>query len=381
MALICLLLFVALVAFSTGFSFRNYINERLGKGATPVDVTVKSQDEKVTDILDRNGYKVDEWAEDYFEIPIYYGDQVTMGTLAGNYLDEAKQMFRLAKWGSPEGVMKVSDYNILERKFGREEVKLEGNQYVIISDFELLNQFSNKAMADNNFVTISGIDYYPAESAAREEFMMLSGIGANLGVVIFPDEVICEENGFTAGAYLLAADYKVKDRADRLEVDDILEDKLGIEIDEDGDVVGSVYMTTKNAVVDTSTGTTVMVVFIVLYIGIVFIMACAAILALRILSDSIDSVKKYEILSRIGVTKHMQRRALFVQVLLNFLLPLLLATLHTYFGALYLKELFRALGFIKVSGGLLFTVIIMVVVYGGYFITTYVNCKHVINLD
>lgn len=44
-----------------------------------------------------------------------------------------------------------------------------------------------------------------------------------------------------------------------------------------------------------------MVIFIGLYIGIVFLISCAAILALKELSQSIDNKGKYQILRNVGV--------------------------------------------------------------------------------
>lgn len=74
-----------------------------------------------------------------------------------------------------------------------------------------------------------------------------------------------------------------------------------------------------------------MVIFIGLYIGIVFLISCAAILALKELSQSIDNKGKYQILRNVGVDEKMINRSLFKQIAVYFAFPLILALIHSIF--------------------------------------------------
>lgn len=52
---------------------------------------------------------------------------------------------------------------------------------------------------------------------------------------------------------------------------------------------------------ENSIGLGAMVTFIGLYLGIIFLISCAAILALKELSESSDNVEKFNMLRKIGV--------------------------------------------------------------------------------
>ena len=63
------------------------------------------------------------------------------------------------------------------------------------------------------------------------------------------------------------------------------------------------------------------------YIGFVFLIATAAILAIQQLSETSDSLERYKVLAEIGCDRRMIFRSLRRQVLVYFLVPLVLAGL------------------------------------------------------
>ena len=383
MAAISLLLFLALCFFSTGFSVRTYLNKRLGN-ATPVDINAITWTGSAVDVFKEYGLPVEDWAEEYIELPIYESQSLTIADTMGDVISKAKERFRAARWDSPDNVMKISDFNRLERMYEREELQMADDEYIVVSDFDLLNEFTNEAMAQGNVVNIGNRKLSPAYDKVVEEYIVMSGMSANLGVILLPDEVIDDEqSGFNITGYLLSANYKAKGVSETMKTDALIEEKLGIVFDDEAnEKAGLDYniLSLKNDVQGSSVGTSVIVVFLVLYIGIVFVISCAAILALKILSDSIDSIKKYEILTRIGADSRMRGRALFTQVFLIFSAPLLLAILDTLFAVRYIKGLLRAFGVINMASGIVVTLVIMLIVYGGYFLTTYEGCKKIIKI-
>ncbi|MCR5213537.1 MAG: ABC transporter permease [Eubacterium sp.] len=382
MALITLMLFAALSLFSTGFSIRAYLNKRLGN-ATPVDVTIMTDKDPVEDVFEEKGLSLNEIMDEYIELPIYESPEITLADTLGEFKQNASETFRAARWESPEYVMGLSDYNKIQNLYDREEIKLTDSQYAVISDFELLNTYNEMALKAGTEIEVGENTLSPAYDKPIEEYMMMSGMTASMGVVVVPDYIIeDEESQFTIDSYFLAGDYKVKTREEKYAVDNRLEETFGNAdegaIDENGDIYYPIMYSTKNQVKDNSVGTSVIVVFIILYIGIVFVIACAAIIALKILSDSIDSTKKFDILKRIGAGSGMRRRAVFAQVLMNFLLPLIFASLYTVFGLRYIKQMLKAFGLVSMGSGIIVTFIIMLIIYGGYFLMTYENCRRIV---
>ena len=66
--------------------------------------------------------------------------------------------------------------------------------------------------------------------------------------------------------------------------------------------------------------------------GIIFLIACSAILALKQLTESSDNKQRYVILRKIGCDEKMINKTLFRQIGIFFVLPLFLAIIHSIFG-------------------------------------------------
>ena len=383
MVIISLLLFIALCLFSSGFSIRTYLNHRLGN-ATPVDVTILIDSDDAEGFLEEKGVALNDWAGESLQIPVYECDSITIGDTVAPVMDKAREVFLHADWSSPENIIKLSDYNRLEKMYGRDELVIGDDQYAIVSDFDLLNTLLNPSMEQGNVLTPGEYQLSPAYREVISEFIVMSGMSADMGAVIVPDEVVdATDSGLECTSTLIIADYKAETEEAKVAADARLTEALG-EISErtlngeleDGET--GVGLATKTKIKESSVGISVITVFLVLYIGIVFVVACAAIIALKVMSDSLDSVQKFAILSRIGAGESMRKKALFVQVLMNFLIPLMVAAFTAFFGLRYIKGLLSAIGMINMTSGILFTFIIMIIIYGGYFLTTYEGCKKLI---
>ena len=76
-------------------------------------------------------------------------------------------------------------------------------------------------------------------------------------------------------------------------------------------------------------GMNLMISYLALYIGFVFLIATAAVLAIQQLSEASDSLARYQVLAEIGCDRRMIFRSLRAQVLVYFLVPLAVAVCHT----------------------------------------------------
>lgn len=117
-------------------------------------------------------------------------------------------------------------------------------------------------------------------------------------------------------------------------------------------------------------GTKVLVLFIGLYLGVVFLVASAAVLALQQLSQAADSAGRYRVLSRLGVSEQMRGRSVDVQVFLAFFLPLALALVHAVVGMTAANAVIAEVGRVDAAASSAVTALLLVVVYGGYFLAT-----------
>ena len=126
----------------------------------------------------------------------------------------------------------------------------------------------------------------------------------------------------------------------------------------------SLYSATisKEEVYEQSTGLSTIMTYIAIYIGLVFLITCAAVLALQQLSENADNIEKYKLLSKIGTSQKM----------IN---PLSLALIHSYVGIKTAKILISTLGQINITKAAAQSLIIVIVIYIGYMIATYLGSK------
>lgn len=133
---------------------------------------------------------------------------------------------------------------------------------------------------------------------------------------------------------------------------------------------------TKLSLQASSTGLRVIVTFIALYIGIIFLISSAAILALKALTHMNDSQSRYIILNKIGCEKHELHGSILKQNLVLFLIPLILACIHSVAGLKFTSYFTDMMGSGNAAKPAVSTMLILAAIYGGYFLVTYVLCRN-----
>ena len=105
----------------------------------------------------------------------------------------------------------------------------------------------------------------------------------------------------------------------------------------------------------------------------------SALLSLKELSQAADNREKYQILQKIGVDQKMIHRSLLCQNFIFFGFPLVLAAVHSIFGiqvSLYIIEVFGKTG---LRQAIIFTSVIILLVYALYFVVTYRCSRRIID--
>ena len=70
--------------------------------------------------------------------------------------------------------------------------------------------------------------------------------------------------------------------------------------------------------------------------------------------------------------------ALFKQIAIFYMIPLALAIIHSIFGRITAGKILAVFGKQDVVGGIITTAILIVTIYGGYFLATYFGSKNII---
>ena len=137
----------------------------------------------------------------------------------------------------------------------------------------------------------------------------------------------------------------------------------------------SVYADSRLEVYQDIMGSKILALFLGLYLGFTFLLAAAAVLALQQLSQAADNGERYAILRRLGAEEKLVARSATQQVALAFLLPLALALVHSVVGLKAANDLISAVGRVDSVQSSAVTALLLLAVYGGYFLATALACR------
>ena len=200
----------------------------------------------------------------------------------------------------------------------------------------------------------------------------------NAGIILVPDNFeIKKEN---TEQYFLAANYNAETEEEKIELNNVLAGEVDSELfDNLSDKGINLEGTTKISLTEASKGLSTIIIFIAIYLGIVFLIASSAILALKQLTESSDNKQRYTILRKIGCDEKMINQALFRQIFIFFMMPLLLAIIHSIFGIKFILSMLAALASPdELLPSIIVTAVIIGAIYGLYFLATYFGSKNII---
>ena len=238
--------------------------------------------------------------------------------------------------------------------------------------------YRDEALKNKTAININGKEYVPKYEECINTIISISTQPIETGTIVLPDDVIDENWKFYM---LLSAIYNGETEDEKQKI----EDKL-VEVSSESDTVntavfGNMSAFTKITNYESSVGLSATVTFIGLYLGIIFLISSAAILALKELSDSSDNKERYKVLRRIGADEKMINKALLKQIGIFFILPLLVAIIHSIFGLKVTSIILAVFGKQDIFLSVVLTAIFFVIIYGSYFIATYYGSKNIIKED
>ena len=237
--------------------------------------------------------------------------------------------------------------------------------------------FRDKALEKGTKININGKEYSPKYKECVKGFLDISSGHTNTGIILVPDEAI-EGEEFLRKTNHFTAIYKGNSDEEKQKV----ENKI-LALNLDGyDSNSNLNVRSKISIYDSSIGLGAVVTFIGIYLGVIFLISSAAILALKELSESSDNIQRYEILRKIGTDEKIINKALFKQIGIFFIMPLMLAIVHSIFGIKFANIILE--GISQTEGllpSIIMTAIFILIIYGGYFIATYFQSKSIIKKD
>ncbi len=400
MSVICLMLFMTISILSSSFSLQSTMKKDLQE-MTPVDLNlyktanlpekytdrygkeyvntkeaIEDSKKPISETLKENDYDMNR-LKDIVEIPIYGTEEWTWKVSLGNYYEEAKKQYPMILYDTEEMLIKVSDYNKIAKLYGNEELTVEDDEYIVLCDFTNQVNLRNMGLKDGGKININGKIYHSKYSECKLGYILMSTSHTNTGIMVVPDNFNLKEEW--KQQHFLAANYNAETEEEK----EIIEEDFGRTDTNLYETLNkkniSLMGMSKISIIQASVGVATIVVFIAIYLGIVFLIASSAILALKQLTESSDNKQRYIILRKIGCDEKMINQALFRQIAIFFMLPLLLAIIHSIFGIQFVMSMMSVLASAEeLLPSIIVTVIIIGIIYGAYFAATYFVSKNII---
>lgn len=399
MSVICLMLFMTISILSSSLALRNTMQRELVE-MTPVDLnlyktanlpesyikygkevkTTEAQraDSRITlqETLKNNGLDMT-LLKDVIEIPIYATNDLTMGDFLKNKLQSIKLEFPMLAYETAEEIVKISDYNKVASLYGIEQYELKDNEYIVLCDFDGIGTIRDRVLADENILEIAGKEYKSKYNECKSGFIMMSTSHMNTGIILVPDS--CNLTDDMKEKQFLVANFNANTDEEKQEIEEIFRSNDSVLIQNLNENGLEIDGRTKISIIESSVGVATIVTFIAIYLGIIFLIASSAILALKQLTESSDNKQRYTILRKIGCDEKMINKSLFRQIAIFFGVPLILAIIHSVFGIQFAIELMSGLASKEdLLPSAVATIIIIGIIYGAYFLATYFGSKNII---
>lgn len=360
MGIVCLMLLLAIGALSCGFSLHHTLLESVEQ-TTPYMYTYM-QDEVISEqdmmrLLMVNNSK--EWNQ-----VNVYGDKTTLKSvlplMQGADKDTLYQDAAL-------DYVSLSDYNKAMAAQGKKRVSLaEDEAFFISGRKDILDAFTASSQ-QHKAVTVFD-DRLTLTDKKNEVSMLSTGYMPDIMLaVVVPDAVLQGQRPVRTYWNINLSQEKQISRYNET-VKQNLE-----EYARQSAIAGYHYSgVTRDEVKESSLGSGMLFIYIGLYLGIVFLVSSAAVLALQQLSDADDNKTTYDILRKIGTPQRMINRSICGQIAIYFMLPLSLAVVHAMVGVPVVSNAFSFLfGLQDMWKTNLMTGGIVLLIYGSYFVITY----------
>lgn len=392
MTVISLMLFITIVLLSTGLSFKSALEKGI---IAPFDASVKlftdedSKYKSMEEVFKAINYDFKE--EDPTFITSYTIDGIDPNTMIKDYsvgdfkksLDDGKY-----RWEHIDA-LKISDYNKIRSLYGEKPLTISDSEILVTSNFTAAKNSVKNFIEKSPQVNINGKEYKVANKEYLSEAIYNSEIADNVLTIIVPDDF----KDMTLDSAYMNMNYKNPNNpnnpAEEEEIKSLFDSLSGYK--SEGPLGGSytkgaddeihnlpMIRATKTQVYEQSKGFTTMILYIGLYLGIVFLISSAAVLALQQLSEASDSSDRYKSLKKIGATEKMINKTIFTQTVIYFVMPLTLAIVSSTVGINVVNKFIALYGKPNIGPTALLTLGILVIVYGGYFYVTYVCYKSIV---
>lgn len=366
---ICLSLFIGICMLAGGLGINSALNAEV-EDLTQFDETIWNfEGIDIYEYLKERNLDIRNYSKDYVSYINYKGDLKYSDLLSSEDMKKGKDLYPIAS-NSEVQIISLTKFNEVMKMLNKDPIELKDGEYALFSDIDHLMDSLNNVLESNKKIEINGNTLTPATKEVIEVVAYNQMMKNNLCTIIVKDNIV---SGLTPWTSYLNINYNEGNESNINEkINDIRE-----EAKKENDNL--IYYATREEIIADSSSIGAIISYLGIYIGGVFLIVSAAVLALQQLSESTDNISRYNLLKKIGVDEGIINKSLLTQIAIYFLMPLSLALIHSIAGLEYSKRIVILFGSINIMKNILIALAVLVIIYGGYFVATYLGAKKNIN--
>lgn len=367
-----ILLTITILLITTGTSIALSAKD-MSKQYIPFDFVLFYETEKLVSVKEKvleyqPENEMYDMTENNFELHNYNAD-ITYG--------EIWEGQKVELWANDNGLedseitmISLSDYNQALKIQGKEEITLSEDEYLINCNYKGTKEYMDYVAKNISKLTICGVELKSASTEMLQNTYVMTSIGNNdRGTFIVPDKVAKKGE---------LADIAVQGFLKEGVAPEKLNEQLDNLVDYD-DLAGSLFGWNSKERMNTMYYTQVgFPIFICTYVGILFLMIAVAMLSVQQLTQISDNKYRFNVLQKQGVSEKMTRQAILKQVGVYFVAPLAVAGIYTLVAQPMIIKKVSDMFNIEIGVHSVLTILFIIVLYGGYYMTTYHSCVKMI---
>ncbi len=383
MSIICLMLFISIGMYSSAIGLKNAM-EKSAESQTPYDVTVietynpqektNYNNEKLSEILKKLDLNVNDYSKEYLDYN-FYKSPIKFIKMFENTSDDflSKQLKVTMDHNIP--IIKLSDYNKLNKMAGKKPINLKDKEVLFVTNSSTMENPIKDYIKNNKSIKIGNDEFKINENYQNQS--LENDLAKDNFITFVVEDKYADK--YDISQKCLSFNYVGDKKDTENNLTKNLEKSKNKQIQYQKDNGSILIFISKQMVLEINMSNAAMFLYIGLYIGIIFLISSAAVLALNQLSGATESLGRYEILKKLGVSSKMINKSIFIQVFIYFSLPIALALVHSYFGIKVANNVIKIFGDYDTVGTNVVAVVSICVIYAIYFFGTCKGYRRIVN--
>ena len=362
LSITCIMIFLSICMLVGSFSFYATVQKGI-KLATPFDGTIYYYGSRdINKDLQKQNIDLRDYVKANNTITLYnYSGIQYHDFLKDQDNGTLKKMYQFSH-DMKVPMISISEYNRNQKLKHKKGIQLNQGNYLCVGNMSTYKQQMNL----NHVITIHGTRL-KGTGKYHEVTISDDNFPSNALTLVVPDSVIKYCDKSTDDVTRMNIIFKNK-MAEKQMTAKLEKSKF------EGHII------TRTSVQVGNSTMSMMVSYLGLYIGMIFLMASTVVLSIQRLTKSEKDRNNYRILREIGARHHQCIQAIRKQILIFFGIPLFIALFESCFAFRFLKQMTELVGGIFSINIVLLSLMPVLIIYGFYFIMTYYNTKQNIKI-